>query len=184
MYNIGSWLVIVINIIIICFVVKQADERRGTGAEDDLHRVQVTNSMQQRFVDNPIFFLNGKLISSPKPKNYHLYWIVEMLCNVYLSTLFKYMQPLGVTKRCRLSWLTNGALVYEPKCGGRGRVAGSRPMSTAVHVEEPKLWGSLTAYLTYACNTKKCSKRHPFSSSLISFTNVREFEYLSNFCWR
>jgi hypothetical protein len=23
-----------------------------------------------------------------------------------------------VTKRCRLSWLTNSALVYEPKCGG------------------------------------------------------------------
>jgi hypothetical protein len=26
----------------------------------------------------------------------------------------------GVTTRCRLSWLTNSALVYEPKCGGRG----------------------------------------------------------------
>jgi hypothetical protein len=26
----------------------------------------------------------------------------------------------GVTKRRRLSWLTNRALVYEPKCGGRG----------------------------------------------------------------
>ncbi len=26
----------------------------------------------------------------------------------------------GVTKRCRLSWLTNSALVYEPKCGGGG----------------------------------------------------------------
>ncbi len=23
-------------------------------------------------------------------------------------------------KRCRLSWLTNSVLVYEPKCGGRG----------------------------------------------------------------
>jgi hypothetical protein len=30
----------------------------------------------------------------------------------------------GVTKRCRLSWLTNSALVYEPKCGGRGGVEG------------------------------------------------------------
>ncbi len=30
-----------------------------------------------------------------------------------------------VTKRCRLSWLTNGTLV----------VAGSQPMSTAVHLE-------------------------------------------------
>ncbi len=38
-----------------------------------------------------------------------------------------------VTKRCRLSLLTNSALVYEPKCGGIGR--GSQPMSTAVHIE-------------------------------------------------
>ncbi len=33
-----------------------------------------------------------------------------------------------VTKKCCLSWLTNRALVYEPKCGG-GRVAGSQPLS-------------------------------------------------------
>jgi hypothetical protein len=26
----------------------------------------------------------------------------------------------GFTKRCRLSWLTNSSLVYEPKCGGGG----------------------------------------------------------------
>ncbi len=42
----------------------------------------------------------------------------------------------GVTKRCRLSWLTNSVLVYELKCVG-GVVAGSQPMSTAV--QEPKL---------------------------------------------
>jgi hypothetical protein len=41
----------------------------------------------------------------------------------------------GVTKRCRLSLLTNSALVYEPKCGGSVWVAGSQPMSTAVHLE-------------------------------------------------
>jgi hypothetical protein len=49
----------------------------------------------------------------------------------------------GVTKRCRLSWLTNSALVYEPKCGGRGgggELWGLSHMSTstAVHME-PKL---------------------------------------------
>ncbi len=37
--------------------------------------------------------------------------------------------PHLLTKRCRLSWLTNSALIYEPKCGG---CAGSRLMSTAV----------------------------------------------------
>ncbi len=40
------------------------------------------------------------------------------------------------TKRRRLSWLTNSALVYEPKCGGWG-VARSQPMSTAL-LMEPK----------------------------------------------
>jgi hypothetical protein len=39
---------------------------------------------------------------------------------------WKERQQQGVTKRCRLSWLTNSALVYEPKCGGRGEgVAGA-----------------------------------------------------------
>jgi hypothetical protein len=51
-------------------------------------------------------------------------------------------QEQGVTKRCRLSWMTNSALVYEPKCGGRGGVAGSQPMSTAVHRSPNKLWRS------------------------------------------
>ncbi len=45
----------------------------------------------------------------------------------------------GVTKRCRLSWLTNSALVYEPKCGGKG---GSQPMRTAVYRSSNKLWRS------------------------------------------
>ncbi len=52
----------------------------------------------------------------------------------------------GVTKRFRLSWLvTNGALVYEPKCWGREGVAGSQTMSTAVHRSPNKL----TPYITY-----------------------------------
>ncbi len=47
----------------------------------------------------------------------------------------------GVTKRCRLSLLTNSALAYEPKC--EGGVAGSQPMSTAVHMEPKyKIWRS------------------------------------------
>ncbi len=50
----------------------------------------------------------------------------------------------GVTKRCRLSWLTNSTLVYEPKCGGRVGVARSQPMSTALY------FGYLTPYLTYS----------------------------------
>jgi hypothetical protein len=38
----------------------------------------------------------------------------------------------GGHKEMSSIWLTNSALVHEPKCGGR--VAGSQPMSTAVHM--------------------------------------------------
>jgi hypothetical protein len=34
------------------------------------------------------------------------------------------LKPVGVTKRCRLPWLTNSALVYKPKCWGRGELRG------------------------------------------------------------
>jgi hypothetical protein len=45
-----------------------------------------------------------------------------------------------VTKRSRLSWLTNGALVNEPYNRRRWGVAGSQPMNTAVHMSPNKLW--------------------------------------------
>ncbi len=40
----------------------------------------------------------------------------------------------GVTKRCRLSWLTNSS-IHESKCRGGGGGAGFPTMSTAVHME-------------------------------------------------
>jgi hypothetical protein len=56
----------------------------------------------------------------------------------------------GVTKRCLLSWLTNSVLVYEPKCGGRGEMAGSQPVNTAVQYTGAQInFGDLTPYLTY-----------------------------------
>ncbi len=50
-----------------------------------------------------------------------------------------YLVLAGVTKRCRLYWLTNTVApsYMSPNAGGGG-VAGSQPMSTAVHME-PKL---------------------------------------------
>jgi hypothetical protein len=63
--------------------------------------------------------------------------------NLHITdTINKNMYCQGVTKRCRLSWLTNTAIVYEPKCGERGRVTGSQPMSTA-----QINFGDLTPYL-------------------------------------
>jgi hypothetical protein len=58
-----------------------------------------------------------------------LHKVFFSLCTkITLCLLLISMQ--GVTKRCRLSWLTNSALVYEPKCGRWGGGAGSQPMST------------------------------------------------------
>jgi hypothetical protein len=49
----------------------------------------------------------------------------------------------GVTRDVvYLSWLTNSALVYEPKFGGGGVVAGFQPMSTALYRSPNKLWRS------------------------------------------
>jgi hypothetical protein len=41
----------------------------------------------------------------------------------------------GVTKTCRLSWVTNSALVYEPKCGGREGGSCGISASTAEYME-------------------------------------------------
>ncbi len=41
----------------------------------------------------------------------HIPWYLELVTDPVTQ---------GITKRCPLSWLTNSALPYEPKCGGRG----------------------------------------------------------------
>jgi hypothetical protein len=64
----------------------------------------------------------------------------------------------GVTKKYRLSWLTNSARVYEPKSGGRGVVAGSQPMSTAVHRSPNKLWRSNSIF--NLCNKQMKDERN------------------------
>jgi hypothetical protein len=43
---------------------------------------------------------------------------------VYALAKIGWAKPRGVTKRCRLSWLTNSSLVFDPKCGGRGELRG------------------------------------------------------------
>jgi hypothetical protein len=61
----------------------------------------------------------------------------------------------GVTKRCRLSWLTNSALVYETKCGWRGGVAGSQPMGTSVHRSYDKVWRSNPIFNLFSTSKDK-----------------------------
>jgi hypothetical protein len=59
----------------------------------------------------------------------------------------------GATKRCRLSWMTNRAYAFEPKCRGGGGegggVAESQPMSTAVQCtwSPNNLWRSNSKFV-------------------------------------
>ncbi len=68
-------------------------------------------------------------------------YVVLFWCLILIRWVLKGLNQ-GVTKRCRLSQSTNSPLVYEPECGGRGGVAGSQPMSTAVHRSPNELWCS------------------------------------------
>ncbi len=52
----------------------------------------------------------------------------------------------GVLKRCRLSWLTNCALVFELKCGGEGGGVSANEYSCAHGAQ----FGDITPYLTYS----------------------------------
>jgi hypothetical protein len=47
----------------------------------------------------------------------------DLVVNAYTVTVLGSIQ--GVTKRCCLSWLTNSALVNEPKCEGGGGLRAS-----------------------------------------------------------
>ncbi len=70
---------------------------------------------------------------------------------------------LWVTKRCRLSWLTNSALPYRARMRGEGCGGGgsrSLPMSTAVHTEPKINFGDLTLYSTnFFCQYKENGHR-------------------------
>ncbi len=73
---------------------------------------------------------------------------LQWVANWWVAFGGRFLSNQVVTKRCRLSWLTNSALVYEPKCERRGSCSGSQPMSTAVHRSPNKLWRS-PPYLPY-----------------------------------
>ncbi len=70
-----------------------------------------------------------------------------------LSASYPVAGPQRVTKRCRLSLLTNSALVIRVQMRGEGEVAGSQLMSTAMHITwhvAQTNFGDLPPYLTYA----------------------------------
>ncbi len=57
--------------------------------------------------------------------------------------------PPGVTKRCRLSWLTKSAIEYEPRCGGRGKGCKDSANEYSCAHEAQINFVDLTLYLTH-----------------------------------
>jgi hypothetical protein len=80
-------------------------------------------------------------------------FVQHLNCNLFRSW------NQGVTKRCRLSWLTNSALIFEPKCARRGRgcrVSANEYSYSCAHGAQIN-FGDLTPYLTYAIT---CMERY------------------------
>ncbi len=85
---------------------------------------------------------------SPKDKHYKFCWEGSNKMSLLCDYLLYFTQQQGVTKRCRLSLLTNSALVYESHdAGGWGELRGSQPMSTHHVTWSPnKLWRSISIF--------------------------------------
>ena len=66
--------------------------------------------------------LFGKNVEKIHQKNFVSLCIlrITVILLLYLGHPTSFSLRQAVTERCRLSWLTNSALVYEPKCGGEG----------------------------------------------------------------
>jgi hypothetical protein len=99
-------------------------------------------------------------------ENNNLNCKLELLENYNSSASLKGWNHV-ITKRCRLSLLTNSALVYEPKCGGRGELRGLSQwiqLNTGAQIN----FEDLTSYLTYGLNLKlsdnSCSRSTTFLS--------------------
>ncbi len=60
----------------------------------------------------------------------------------------------GVTKRCRLSWLTNSALAYEPQMVEGGSCWVSANKYSCAHGTQIINFGDLSPYLTYALDLR------------------------------
>ncbi len=74
-------------------------------------------------------------------------------CLLCVLSIYRVTLTQGVTRRCRLSCLTNSTPRFMSPNAGRGAVAGSQPIGTALHITWHGAqinFGDLTPYLTYA----------------------------------
>jgi hypothetical protein len=76
---------------------------------------------------------------------------VSSFAELHLDLMETSIEIRGVTKRCRLSWLTNSPLVYEPKYreGSCGTSANEYSSAHGAQINLGDLTSYLTSYLTY-----------------------------------
>jgi hypothetical protein len=90
-------------------------------------------------------------------KVYHITVLLQIPVVLFIPkpVVLKHVKQ-RVTKRCRLNWPITPSYTYEPKRGGRGGVgcvAGSQPMSTAIHWSPNKLWRSNSIFNLWCENS-------------------------------
>ncbi len=89
-------------------------------------------------------------------RKYEYLWIYRLFGEPYQRKNFDIFKQ-GITKRCRLSWLPNSALVYEPKCGERGRDLRDLSQWVQLYTGAQINFGDRTPYLAYVASKKKIS---------------------------
>ncbi len=69
----------------------------------------------------------------------------------HLADFFCIYQGVTITKRCRLSWLTNSAAYLSPNAGG-GRACGGLSQWVQLYTEAQINFGDIAPYLTFGIN--------------------------------
>ena len=116
------------------------------------------------------------------------YTAAGRLCSSWFSRRVRYRRiageavgcEQGVTKRCRLSWLTNSALVSTIAGGGAGGWRISANEYSCAHGAQMN-FGDLTPYLTYGCEDRILRRRFLDPAVFVregtyAFTQKRELE--------
>ncbi len=106
--------------------------------------------------------LKRKMFPNYSSHTHFSVFILFLFITLFISFLFR---SQGVTKICRLSWLTNTALVYERKWGGGG-LHGSQSMSTW---SPYKLWRSNSIFNLFSERSPLELKDRPVCCSFAVF---------------
>ncbi len=108
------------------------------------------------------------------PVSLILHWLLNVCwwneAESWVSGVNCYLYGSGVTKRCRLSWLTNSALVYEHKCGGGGCGVSTNEYSCA-HGAQISC-GDQTMIWIYGCERLYCILYWVFATECRAFCPI------------